>query len=67
MTVTAMVTQLQGKATLLRQLGLISATALVVSNMAGTGIFATTGFLAGDLGCAKLILAVWLAALALAD
>src|SRR6266849_9558649 len=45
---------------LLRQLGFISATALVVSNMVGTGIFATTGFMAGDLGDAKLILAVWL-------
>src|SRR2546425_12384487 len=28
--------------------------------MVGTGIFATTGFMAGDLGDAKLILAVWL-------
>jgi APA family basic amino acid/polyamine antiporter len=45
---------------LLRQLGFISATALVVSNMVGTGIFATTGYMAGDLGDAKLILAVWL-------
>ena len=36
-----------GKAGLLRQLGLISATALVVSNMIGTGIFTCTGFLAG--------------------
>jgi APA family basic amino acid/polyamine antiporter len=56
-----MATQLQGKAGLLRQLGFVSATALVVSNMVGTGIFATTGFMAGDLGSAKLILAVWLA------
>jgi basic amino acid/polyamine antiporter, APA family len=55
-----MATQLQSKAGLLRQLGFLSATALVVSNMVGTGIFATTGFLAGDLGCAKLILAVWI-------
>ena len=46
---------------LLRQLGLVSATALVVSNMVGSGIFATTGFLAGDLGSAPLILSVWLA------
>jgi len=46
---------------LLRQLGFVSATALVVSNMVGSGIFATTGFLAGDLGSAPLILAVWLA------
>jgi len=55
-----MLTQLQGKAGLLRQLGFVSATALVVSNMVGMGIFTTTGFMAGDLGSAKLILAVWL-------
>jgi APA family basic amino acid/polyamine antiporter len=44
---------------LLRQLGFYSATALVISNMIGTGIFATTGFMAGDLGSAGLILACW--------
>jgi APA family basic amino acid/polyamine antiporter len=44
---------------LLRQLGIASATALVVSNMIGTGIFTTTGFLAGQLGSARLILAIW--------
>ena len=55
-----MVIQLQGKAGLLRQLGFVSATALVVSNMVGMGIFATTGFMARDLGSAPLILAVWL-------
>jgi APA family basic amino acid/polyamine antiporter len=44
---------------LIRQLGLFSATALVISNMVGTGIFATTGFMAGDLGSAPLILACW--------
>ena len=44
---------------LLRQLGFFSATALVISNMAGTGIFATTGFMAGDLGNAWVILAAW--------
>jgi len=44
---------------LLRQLGFFSATALVISNMVGTGIFATTGFMAGDLGSAALILACW--------
>ncbi len=44
---------------LLRQLGVVSATALVVSNMIGTGIFATTGFMAGDLGDSKLILLCW--------
>src|SRR6185436_15671209 len=46
---------------LLRQLGFFSATALVISNMVGTGIFATTGFMAGDLGSARLILACWTA------
>jgi basic amino acid/polyamine antiporter, APA family len=44
---------------LLRQLGLYSATALVVSNMVGTVIFGSTGFFAGDLGSAWLILACW--------
>jgi APA family basic amino acid/polyamine antiporter len=44
---------------LLRQLGLVSATALVVSNMIGTGIFTTTGFMVGDLGSARLVLLVW--------
>ena len=42
---------------LLRQIGFVGATALVISNMVGTGIFATTGFMAGDLGSAQLILA----------
>src|SRR6516164_6558173 len=45
--------------TLLRQLGFFSATALVISNMVGTGIFATTGFMAGDLGSASMILWCW--------
>src|SRR5580693_1711689 len=44
---------------LLRQLGVVSATALVVSNMIGTGIFTTTGFLAGDLGSPSLVLWIW--------
>src|SRR5438094_9164765 len=44
---------------LLRQLGFVSATALVISNMVGTGIFATTGFMAGDVGDARLILLAW--------
>ncbi|MGO9242016.1 MAG: APC family permease [Bryobacteraceae bacterium] len=45
---------------LLRQLGLFSASAIVVSNMIGQGIFTTTGFLAGDLGDPKLVLLIWL-------
>jgi len=51
--------QISQPASLLRQLGFVSATALVVSNMVGTGIFATTGFMAGDLADARLILLVW--------
>ncbi len=44
---------------LLRQLGLVSATALVVSNMVGSGIFTATGFLAGDLGNTTTVIAIW--------
>ena len=44
---------------LLRQLGVYSATALVVSNMIGTGIFTTSGFLAADLGTSSLVLGIW--------
>src|SRR5215467_13064486 len=44
---------------LLRQLGFFSATALVISNMVGTAIFTSTGFMAGDLGRADLIPACW--------
>jgi basic amino acid/polyamine antiporter, APA family len=47
------------KPSLLRQLGVVSAAALVVSNMVGTGIFTSTGFLAGQLGSASLILSIW--------
>jgi APA family basic amino acid/polyamine antiporter len=47
------------RAELLRQLGFFSSTALVISNMIGAGIFATTGFMARDLGSASLILACW--------
>jgi len=38
----------------------MGATALVVSNMIGTGIFTTTGFLAGDLGSPLLVISIWL-------
>ena len=44
---------------LIRQLGFFSATALVISNMIGMAIFTTTGFMAGELGSAGLILACW--------
>ena len=45
--------------TLRRELTLLSASALVVSNMIGTGIFTTTGYLAGDLGRPVLVLGIW--------
>lgn len=47
------------KPTLLRQLGVVSATALVISSMVGIGIFTSTGFLAGDLGRPDLVLLIW--------
>jgi len=51
---------------LVRQLGTLSATALVVSNMIGVGIFTTSGFLAGDLGQPSLVIGIWLVGAALA-
>ncbi len=45
---------------LVRQLGTLSATALVVSNMIGVGIFTTTGFLAGDLGDPWVVIGIWI-------
>jgi len=44
-----------------RELTYTSATAIVVANMIGTGIFTTTGFLAGDLGQPSLVLGIWVA------
>jgi len=44
---------------LVRQIGFFSATALVISNMIGMGIFTTTGYMASALGSATLILACW--------
>jgi len=44
---------------LLRQLGIVSATALVVSNMIGVGIFSVTGYLADDLGSPSLVIWIW--------
>jgi APA family basic amino acid/polyamine antiporter len=43
-----------------RQLGLISATALVVASMVGAGVFTTSGFLLADLRSPWLVLAAWL-------
>lgn len=44
---------------LLKGVGLRSATALVVANMIGAGIFTTTGFQAADLPHPGLILSLW--------
>ena len=49
-----------------RRLGTLGATALVVSNMIGVGIFTTTGFLASDLGQPKLVIGIWFVGAALA-
>jgi APA family basic amino acid/polyamine antiporter len=51
---------------LVRQLGTASATALVISNMIGVGIFTTTGFLAADLGQPGLVIGIWFAGAAIA-
>ena len=43
-----------------RHIGIFTAGCLLVSNVVGSGIFTTTGFMARDLGDPRLILAVWL-------
>ncbi|HTL59406.1 MAG TPA: amino acid permease [Candidatus Limnocylindrales bacterium] len=43
-----------------RQLGLVSAVALVVASMIGSGVFTTSGFLLNDLHTPARVLAVWL-------
>lgn len=43
-----------------RKIGAATATALVVANMVGTGIFVTSGYLAKTLGDPWLLLSVWL-------
>jgi len=42
-----------------RELTVATSAILVVSNMVGSGIFTTTGFLAGDLGRPWLVLSIW--------
>src|SRR6266516_4553411 len=44
-----------------RQLGLVSALALVIASMIGAGVFTTSGFLLADLQSPARVLAVWLA------
>jgi len=55
-----MTTPVRSVSSLVRQLGVTSATALVVSNMVGTGTFTAGGYLAGQLGNAEYILLVWI-------
>jgi APA family basic amino acid/polyamine antiporter len=43
-----------------RQLGLVSAAALVIASMVGSGVFTTSGFLIADLHTPERVLAVWL-------
>jgi APA family basic amino acid/polyamine antiporter len=45
-----------------RQLGLVSALALVVASMIGSGVFTTSGLLLSDLHAPGSVLAVWLVA-----
>jgi len=40
---------------------MVSATALVISNMIGGGVLTTTGYLAGDLGSPHIVLLIWAA------
>ncbi len=42
-----------------KELEFTHTTAIVIANMIGTGIFTTTGFLAGDLGRPSLVLGIW--------
>ena len=50
----------------MRQLGLVSATALVVANMIGAGVFTTTGFLLADLKSPTLVILAWIVGAVLA-
>lgn len=43
-----------------RRIGWFTAACVLVSNVVGTGIFTTTGFMARDLGHPGLILSIWL-------
>jgi len=43
-----------------RDIGLFTATALVIANMVGTGIFTTSGFVIGEVGSPYLMLLCWM-------
>ena len=42
-----------------RQLGLLSATAVVIASMIGAGVFTTSGFLLADLGSPWIVILAW--------
>ncbi len=44
-----------------REIGLFSATVLVIANMVGTGIFTTSGFIMAELGSPSALLLCWIA------
>jgi APA family basic amino acid/polyamine antiporter len=46
-------------AALPRNIGVVAATAVVIANVIGAGIFTTPGFLARDLGSPVAVLAIW--------
>jgi APA family basic amino acid/polyamine antiporter len=50
----------QDPSALSRRIGWFTAGCVLVSNVVGTGIFTTTGFMARDLGHPGLILSIWL-------
>ncbi|HEX5645324.1 MAG TPA: amino acid permease [Nitrospira sp.] len=50
----------QDPSVLPRQIGWFTASCVLISNVVGTGIFTTTGFMARDLGHPGLILSIWL-------
>lgn len=56
---TSPLASVEDKPSLLPQLGVVSACAIVISNMMGTGILTSSGFQAGDLGDPKLLLLIW--------
>ena len=43
-----------------REIGLFTATALVIANMVGTGIFTTSGFVIGELSSPFVMLLCWM-------
>ncbi len=51
--------QEQSSKSFARQIGLLTATMLIIASMVGTGVFTTTGFLIRDIGSPAGVLACW--------